>query len=63
MYLLDEPVPAAFEGRLLAEALEPSLLDERPLEFSDDEPALPTPTEHESPREVEERLRDLGYLE
>jgi predicted AlkP superfamily phosphohydrolase/phosphomutase len=63
MYLLDEPVPAAFEGRLLAEALEPSLLDERPLEFSDDEPAVAAPTERESPREVEERLRDLGYLE
>ena len=63
MYLLDEPVPAAFEGRLLAEALRPSLLDERPLEFSDDEPALTVPAERESPREVEERLRSLGYLE
>jgi predicted AlkP superfamily phosphohydrolase/phosphomutase len=63
MYLLGEPVPATFEGRLLAEALEPSLLDERPPEFDDDEGAAPTRAEHESPREVEERLRSLGYLE
>ena len=62
MYLLDEPVPAAFEGRLLAEALRPSLLDARPLEFSDEEPEE-VAAEHESPREVEERLRSLGYLE
>ena len=39
MYLLGEAVPAAFEGRLLAEAIEPSLLDERPPEFDDDEEA------------------------
>jgi predicted AlkP superfamily phosphohydrolase/phosphomutase len=63
MYLLGEPVPASFEGRLLAEALEPSLLDERQPEFDDDEEAAPVVAEQESPREVEERLRDLGYLE
>jgi predicted AlkP superfamily phosphohydrolase/phosphomutase len=63
MYLLGEPVPAAFEGRLLAEALEPTLLDERPLRFDDEEEAAPVVAEHESPREVEERLRSLGYLE
>jgi predicted AlkP superfamily phosphohydrolase/phosphomutase len=62
MYLLGEPVPAAFEGRLLAEAIQPALLDARPLEFADEEVAGPVP-EHESPREVEERLRSLGYLE
>jgi predicted AlkP superfamily phosphohydrolase/phosphomutase len=64
MYLLDEPVPASFEGRLLAEALEPSLLDERPLEYADDEPAaVPVAERQKSPPEVEERLRSLGYLE
>jgi predicted AlkP superfamily phosphohydrolase/phosphomutase len=62
MYLLGEAVPAAFEGRLLAEAIKPSLLDERPPEFDDDE-STSILAEHESPREVEERLRDLGYLE
>jgi hypothetical protein len=58
-------VPASFEGRLLAEALEPSLLDERPLEYADDDPAaVPVAAERqESPPEVEERLRSLGYLE
>ena len=63
MYLLGEPVPAAFEGRLLAEAIEPALLDERPPEFDDAAEAAPVVAEHESPREVEERLRSLGYLE
>ena len=63
MYLLGEPVPAAFEGRLLAEALEPALLDERPLRFDDEEEAAPVVAERESPRDVEERLRSLGYLE
>jgi predicted AlkP superfamily phosphohydrolase/phosphomutase len=63
LYLLDEPVPSSFEGRLLAEALEPSLLDERPLEFSDDDEPPATIEQRESPREVEERLRSLGYLE
>ncbi|HYX77561.1 MAG TPA: hypothetical protein VE757_10330, partial [Gaiellaceae bacterium] len=62
MYLLGEPVPETFEGRLLAEALKPSLLDRRPLEFADDDLVAPVP-ERESPREVEQRLRDLGYLE
>jgi predicted AlkP superfamily phosphohydrolase/phosphomutase len=63
MYLLGEPVPAAFEGRLLAEAIEPALLDERPPEFDDAAELAPVVAEHESPREVEERLRSLGYLE
>ena len=63
MYLLGEAVPASFEGRLLAEALEPALLDERPPEFDDEEEAAPIVAEQESPREVEERLRSLGYLE
>jgi hypothetical protein len=63
MYLLGEPVPAAFEGRLLAEAIEPALLDERPPEFDDTAEAAPVVAGRESPREVEERLRGLGYLE
>ena len=63
MYLLGEAVPAAFEGRLLAEAIEPSLLDERAPEFDDDEEPAVVIAEHESPREVEQRLRDLGYFE
>ena len=42
-------VPAAFEGRLLAEAIEPSLLDERPPEFDDDEEPAPVLAEHDEP--------------
>ena len=37
LYLLGEPIPADLEGRLLAEALDPQLLDSRP-------PSTPTPT-------------------
>ena len=40
-----------------------ALLDERPPEFDDAAEAAPVVAEHESPREVEERLRSLGYLE
>ena len=63
LYLLGEPVPASFEGRLLAEALDLRLLDEQPLEFADEEFAAPAVEALESPREVEERLRNLGYFE
>lgn len=66
LYLLGEPVPATLEGRLLSEALDPGLLDERPPEFADVETiAVATPRGYEgaSPVEVEERLRSLGYLE
>jgi predicted AlkP superfamily phosphohydrolase/phosphomutase len=66
LYLLGEPVPAALEGRLLSEALDPELLDEQPPEFVDVETiAVSTPRDYggASPVEVEERLRSLGYLE
>jgi predicted AlkP superfamily phosphohydrolase/phosphomutase len=66
LYLLGRPVPSDLEGRVLVEAIEPSLLEARPLEYA--EPAL-----HEAgaterydsseAAEVEERLRGLGYLE
>ena len=66
LYLLGEPIPAELEGRLLAEAIDPALLDERLPEFADTETvaALVAATpELESPPEVEERLRSLGYVE
>ena len=56
----------SLEGRLLTEALEPALLDERPPEFADVERSRsrrPARTRARAPREVEERLRSLGYLE
>jgi predicted AlkP superfamily phosphohydrolase/phosphomutase len=65
LYLLGESIPSDFEGRLLEEALEPSLLDRRPPSYADMgdlEVAAAHDYEGESP-EVEQRLRSLGYLE
>jgi predicted AlkP superfamily phosphohydrolase/phosphomutase len=67
MYLLGEPLPSAFEGRLLEETLDPGLLDARPPEFAD-APLEPAGVQEASyseseAGEVEERLRGLGYLE
>jgi len=66
LYLLGEPIPAELEGRLLAEAIDPVLLDERLPEFADTEAVaalVAASPELESPPEVEERLRSLGYVE
>jgi predicted AlkP superfamily phosphohydrolase/phosphomutase len=65
-YLLDEPIPVDFEGRLLAEALEPALLDERPAHYAEPEEielAQPHGYDEAGAAAVEERLRSLGYLE
>ncbi len=66
MYLLGEPIPSDLEGRLLTEAFEPALLDAKPPEYADP-PAIEVASAHgyegESPAEVEQRLRSLGYLE
>jgi predicted AlkP superfamily phosphohydrolase/phosphomutase len=63
LYLLGEPIPAELEGRLLTEALDPALLDSRVPEFADSASAAPGAASVESPPEVEERLRSLGYVE
>ena len=63
LYLLGEPIPSELEGRVLAEALDPALLDERPPEYVDVAPQWVGGGEHESPPDVEERLRSLGYIE
>lgn len=65
-YLLDEPIPTDLEGRLLAEALEPALLDTRPARFAEPqeiELARPRGYDEAGAAAVEERLRSLGYLE
>jgi len=66
LYLLGEPIPSDLEGRLLEEAIEPSLLDRRPPAYADVE-GIEVASVHdyqgESPGEVEQRLRSLGYLE
>jgi predicted AlkP superfamily phosphohydrolase/phosphomutase len=66
LYLLGEPIPGELEGRLLAEAIEPGLLDGRPPEYAEPaevEVGAPRPYDAEGAAEVEERLRSLGYLE
>jgi len=66
MYLLGEAVPTQMEGRVLEEMLDSSLLEDRSVEYAD-APAVGV-REAESYRpdelgEVEDRLRNLGYLE
>jgi predicted AlkP superfamily phosphohydrolase/phosphomutase len=68
LYLLGEPLPSALEGRILAEALEPTLLDSRPPEYAEGElelaGAAPESSYSEGEAdEIEARLRGLGYLE
>jgi predicted AlkP superfamily phosphohydrolase/phosphomutase len=66
LYLLEEPIPTELEGRLLAEAIEPTLLDRRPPEdMEQDALALPSKRmyDEQGAAEVEERLRNLGYLD
>jgi predicted AlkP superfamily phosphohydrolase/phosphomutase len=67
LYLLDREIPAEMDGRVLTEALSPSLLSSRPVRRgaagdADDNrgPAREYSTEEEA--EVMQRLRDLGYL-
>jgi predicted AlkP superfamily phosphohydrolase/phosphomutase len=66
MYLLGEPVPSTFEGRVIEEGLDPSLLDQRPLEIGEG-PGVDVRPEQtssdEETAEVEDRLRKLGYVE
>ena len=67
LYLLGEPLPADLEGRLVAEAIDPALLDRRPPEYDDSGPLeLESASEGyqaEEEAEVAERLRGLGYIE
>jgi predicted AlkP superfamily phosphohydrolase/phosphomutase len=63
LYLLGEAIPTELEGRLLAEALDPALLDARPPEFVDAAPTRVDADRRDSPPDVEERLRSLGYIE
>jgi hypothetical protein len=67
LYLLGEPLPSAFEGRILTEALDPDLLDARQPAYAEAalETAGPAEASYSEAEagEVEERLRGLGYLE
>jgi predicted AlkP superfamily phosphohydrolase/phosphomutase len=66
LYLLDRPIPAQLEGRVLFEAIAPELLDARPVVYDDEaslEVAHARRAAADEGGEVEERLRSLGYLE
>jgi predicted AlkP superfamily phosphohydrolase/phosphomutase len=65
LYLLGQPVPSDLEGRVLTEAIDPSLVDQRPLEYADEqvEIAESEGLEARDLSEVEGRLRSLGYIE
>jgi predicted AlkP superfamily phosphohydrolase/phosphomutase len=66
LYLLGEPVPDNLEGRVLVEAVEPSLLDERQPEYRPADGLELDQSRRFDEAEtaaVESRLRGLGYLE
>jgi len=66
MYLLGEPIPASFEGRVIEEGLDRALLDSRAPEYREaDGVAVGAVQEYaaDDTGEVEERLRGLGYIE
>jgi predicted AlkP superfamily phosphohydrolase/phosphomutase len=65
LYLLDEPIPSDLEGRVLAEAIEPALLDQREPAYTGASQleVAPATSYGEEGDEVSERLRGLGYLE
>jgi predicted AlkP superfamily phosphohydrolase/phosphomutase len=66
MYLLDEPVPQDFEGRVLVEAIDPHRLDSRPPKYGETADVVLQTERSYSTDEgsaVESRLRSLGYIE
>ena len=66
LYLSAAPVPLDLEGRVLEEALDSSLLTDRPPEYSEAGTIAIQGAQSYSAgeaAEVEDRLRDLGYVE
>lgn len=67
LYLLGESIPRDMDGRLLKGVFEPRFLASNPMTFEDIEPeermdyGLEAYTEKEK-REIEERLKGMGYL-
>ena len=65
LYAMGLPVPADMDGRVLAQAFEPTVLAQRPLEVMDAELPAELAVESYSPEDeeqVRERLRSLGYV-
>jgi len=65
LYLLGEPIPIELDGRFLAEAINPAVLDARPPGYAQPSPLEPAGITNYAGGhdEVESRLRDLGYIE
>ena len=67
LYLLGETIPPELEGRVLLEAIDEALLDERLPEYSEEEEAVAVGGRRvyaaDAGDEVEARLRGLGYVE
>jgi predicted AlkP superfamily phosphohydrolase/phosphomutase len=65
LYLLGLPVPTNVDGRVLVDALCPSLLEARPVQFAvpeDEQDGEETALSEEDVAEIEDRLKALGYL-
>jgi predicted AlkP superfamily phosphohydrolase/phosphomutase len=65
LHLMGEPVPAHMDGRVLAEALREGFLTERPVRLSEGAGAAGGPGgaySDEEAAQMEERLKNLGYL-
>lgn len=67
LYALGEPIPLEMDGRVLREVFRPSYLNAHPVEYHDAPLSMqkhePSHYSAQEMREVEERLRGLGYLE
>jgi predicted AlkP superfamily phosphohydrolase/phosphomutase len=66
LYLLGEPIPVELEGRILLEAIDGDLLEQRPPEYEEGAVVQVGQSEEYAAGDadvVEERLRGLGYIE
>jgi predicted AlkP superfamily phosphohydrolase/phosphomutase len=69
LYLAGQPVPEHMDGKVLTEALEKEFLEKNPVRFDDGNTGTPGSPGHHSDYTqdetsiIEERLRNLGYIE
>jgi predicted AlkP superfamily phosphohydrolase/phosphomutase len=67
LYLMGLPIPSDMDGQVIEEAVSPSYLDTHPIEFVDvEQPVFEEKEGHdyteEEAKDIEDRLRGLGYL-
>ncbi len=67
LHLLDEPIPADMDGRVLAEAFTPEALTNRPVQLTHDDAETTATREttylsDDDEAQITQRLKDLGYL-